>query len=48
MLEKLGGGDVGMYGNSTLCPTGHLPFGAAAQKGFVASGDWYLERKPTR
>ena len=22
-----------MYGNSPLCPTGHRPFGAAAQKG---------------
>ena len=22
-----------MYGNSPLCPTGHQPFGAAAQKG---------------
>ena len=24
------------YGNSPLCPTGHRPFGAAAQKGIVA------------
>ena len=22
-----------IYGNSPLCPTGHRPFGAAAQKG---------------
>jgi len=44
-LEKLQGGDVRTdgrsdgrtygrtYGNSPLCPTGHRPFGAAAQKG---------------
>ena len=37
-LEKLPGGtdgrtDVRTYGNSPLCPTGHRPFGAAAQKG---------------
>ena len=41
-LEKLPGGtngwtDVWMdgrtYGISALCPTGHRPFGAAAQKG---------------
>ena len=25
--------DVRKYGNSPLCPTGHQPFGAAAQKG---------------
>ena len=25
--------DIRTYGNSPLCPTGHLPFGAAAQKG---------------
>ena len=29
----LGGGDGRMSGNSPLCPTGHRPFGAAAQKG---------------
>ena len=28
--------DVQMSGNSSLCPTGHRPFGAAAQKGGVA------------
>ena len=33
-LEKLEGGDVRMdSGNSPLCPTGHRPLGAAAQKG---------------
>ena len=32
-LNKLWGGmDVRTYGNSPLCPTGHQPFGAAAQK----------------
>ena len=36
--ETLGGGtygrtDVRTSGNSPLCPTGHRPFGAAAQKG---------------
>ena len=35
-IEKLGGGDVRTdvrtSGNSPLCPTGHQPFGAAAQK----------------
>ena len=34
-LEKLRGGrrDGRTYGNSPLCPRGHRPFGAAAQKG---------------
>ena len=37
-LETLRGGayirtDGWMSGNSPLCPTGHRPFGAAAQKG---------------
>ena len=35
-LSSLGGGDVRTdvrtSGNSPLCPTGHRPFGAAAQK----------------
>ena len=39
-IESSGGGtDVRTYGrtygNSPLCPTGHRPFGAAAQKGRV-------------
>ena len=33
-----------MYRNSPLCPTGHRPFGAAAQKGYWDK-DWEIEKK---
>ena len=36
-MKNFGGGDGRKdgrtYGNSPVCPTGHWPFGAAAQKG---------------
>ena len=36
--------DVTTYGNSPLCPTGHWPFGAAAQKRRLPKLDIYIKQ----
>ena len=52
-LRSLGGEtdrrtDGRTYGNSPLCPTGHRPFGVAAQKGSKSKDDYTYNSKNNR